>query len=75
MAALTPAQWMTRLEQANVVNSLENLKTFPRLRERIERGEVATHGAYFGVAEGELLIRDEKSGAFVPVGAAPLRGR
>jgi carbonic anhydrase len=60
------ADYITRLEQANVGNSLDNLKTFPRLRGLIERGEVAVHGAYFGVATGELLIRDEATGKFVP---------
>jgi carbonic anhydrase len=59
--------YLTRLEQANVGNSLDNLKTFPRLRQLIETGQVAIHGAYFGVATGELLMRDEKTGAFVPV--------
>jgi carbonic anhydrase len=61
--------YLTRLEQANVVNSLNNLLTFPRLRALIERGEIATHGAYFGVAKGELSVRDEASGSFVSMGA------
>jgi len=65
----SPSEYLTRLEQANVVNSLENLMTFPRLREQIERGEVAVHGAYFGVATGQLSVRDEKSGEFRPVAA------
>jgi carbonic anhydrase len=62
--------YLTRLEQANVANSLNNLKTFPRLRQLVESGQIATHGAYFGVATGELLMRDEKTGDFVPVAAA-----
>jgi carbonic anhydrase len=61
--------YLTRLEQANVANSLDNLRTFPGLRQLIERGEVVIHGAYFGVARGALLVRDEASGAFVPVTA------
>jgi carbonic anhydrase len=61
--------YLTRLEQANVGNSLDNLKTFPRLRQLIETGQVAIHGAYFGVATGELLMREEKTGEFVPVAA------
>jgi carbonic anhydrase len=61
--------YLTRLEQANVANSLDNLKTFPRLRKLIERGQVATHGAYFGVATGQLLVRDENTGAFVQIAA------
>ncbi|AXK82562.1 carbonic anhydrase [Pseudolabrys taiwanensis] len=65
--SLSPAEYLTRLEQANVVNSLNNLMTFPRLRKVIERGEVAVHGAYFGVATGQLSVRDEASGEFLPV--------
>src|SRR5262249_32494602 len=65
--ALTQDQYLARLEQANVANSLENLKTFPRLRKLIERGDVAVHGAYFAVATGELLVRDPATGEFLPV--------
>ena len=68
-AGLDPAEYLTRLEQANVVNSLENLMTFPRLAKMIERGMVGVHGAYFGVATGELSVRDVTTGAFVPVAA------
>jgi carbonic anhydrase len=62
------SDYLARLEQANVANSLDNLLTFPRLRKLVERGEVAIHGAYFGVATGELSVRDPTSSAFVPVG-------
>jgi carbonic anhydrase len=55
------------LEQANIVNSLDNLMTFPRLRKLIERGEVAVHGAYFGVANGQLSARDRVTGKFLQV--------
>jgi carbonic anhydrase len=59
--------YLTRLEQANVTNSLENLMTFPRLGKLVERRQVAIHGAYFGVATGQLSVRDDTTGAFVPV--------
>jgi carbonic anhydrase len=68
-SGLSWPDYLTRLEQANVVNSLNNLLTFPRLREFIEHGAIATHGAYFGVAKGELSVRDEASGAFVSMAA------
>ena len=67
--ALSQAEYLTRLEQANVVNSLDNLLTFPRLRKLIELGQVATHGAYFGVATGRLSARDPASGEFLPIAA------
>lgn len=61
------AEYLELLEQANVANSLNNLMTFPRLRKLIERGAVTVHGAYFGVATGELSVLDLKSGEFRPV--------
>ncbi|HKA75882.1 MAG TPA: carbonic anhydrase [Pseudolabrys sp.] len=64
---LSPADYLTRLEQANVLNSLENLMTFPRLRKLIERGQVVVHGAYFGVATGQLSVRDPSTGNFTQV--------
>jgi carbonic anhydrase len=63
------ADYLTRLEQASVANSLDNLLTFPRLRKLIERGQVMPHGAYFGVASGRLSVRDQASGEFRPVAA------
>jgi carbonic anhydrase len=67
--ALSPADYLTRLEQANVVNSLDNLMTFPRLRKLIERSEVAVHGTYFGVSNGQLSVRDQTTGKFIQVAA------
>lgn len=68
--AQSPADYLVRLEQANVVNSLDNLMTFPRLRKSIELGDVVLHGAYFGVATGDLSVLDPATGAFRPVGRA-----
>ena len=64
---MTPAEYIGRLERASVLNSLDNLMTFPRLAKLIEKGEVKTHGAYFGVASGDLSVLDKASGKFVPV--------
>jgi carbonic anhydrase len=61
------ADYLGQLERASVVNSLDNLMTFPRLAKLIERGHVAVHGAYFGVATGELSVLDRASGEFVSV--------
>jgi carbonic anhydrase len=67
---LSWTDYLARLEQANIANSLDNLRTFPRLRMLIERREIVTHGAYFGVATGRLSVRDEATGEFVQVAAA-----
>ena len=72
-AGLTPAEYLEKMEQASVVNSLDNLMTFPRLRKLIERGAVTLHGAYFGVARGELSVLDKSTGEFRPVAARDTR--
>jgi len=67
--SLPAAEYLMRLEQANIANSLANLMTFPRLAKLIERGKIATHGAYFGVATGELSTLDKTTGQFHRVAA------
>ena len=39
---LSPADYLTRLEQANIVNSLDNLMSFPRLATLIEKRQDRT---------------------------------
>ena len=56
-----------RLEFASVELSLQNLMTFPCVRILVERGKLALHGAYFGIAAGRLLVRDPDTGRFEPV--------
>ena len=63
------ADYLTRLEQASVIQTLDNLMTFPCVKILAERGRVALHGAYFGVATGQLSVLDRASGVFMPVAA------
>lgn len=68
------SDYVTRLEFAAIEHSLENLMTFPCVRILVERGKLALHGAYFGVADGVLMLRDPETGAFGPaVDAVPDR--
>ena len=57
----------TRLEQASIVMTLENLKTFPWIRRRVEAGGLALIGAYFDVATGRLSAHDPAAGGFAPI--------
>jgi carbonic anhydrase len=59
--------YLARLEQANISNSLDNLMTFPLLAKLIDKGKVTTHGAYFGVASGDLSVLDRATGDFAPI--------
>ncbi len=58
--------WIRDLEWAVVEYSLNNLMTFPAVRERVQAGKLILHGAYFGVATGVLFIRNAATGKFEP---------
>ncbi len=66
-----PDNYLARLEQASMLASLGNLKTFPFIRTRCEQGTLALHGAYFDVASGELTALDPASGLFAAVSSPP----
>jgi carbonic anhydrase len=59
--------YLRQLEFASVELSLRNLMTFPFVKAAVEEGALRLHGAYFGVASGKLLVRNEATGAFEPV--------
>ena len=68
--------YLTRMEHAMVSQSIENLMTFPFIAERVQAGTLQLHGAQFGVASGDLLVRDPETGDFKPIADAagqPLR--
>lgn len=54
-------------EQAAVQVSLDNLLTFPWVRERVQRNQLWLHGWYFDMDNGELLHHDSADGAFRPL--------
>jgi carbonic anhydrase len=65
--SVAPDNYLTRLEQASMLASLDNLRTFPFIRSRCERGQLTLHGAYFDVSTGELSALDPATGRFGPV--------
>jgi carbonic anhydrase len=60
-------EYIEQMEKASIVNTLDNLMTFPRVRTLVERSAILLHGAYFGVASGELLVLDKETVEFRPV--------
>ena len=50
--------YLTRLEQASISESLENLLTFPYVAAAVQSGALVLHGAYFDVATGEVFVRE-----------------
>ena len=71
LATMAGADEATRTrvcEQNAVLVSLENLTTFPWVRERVESGELQLHGWYIAIAEAKLSVYDGAQGKFESVG-------
>jgi carbonic anhydrase len=54
------------MEQAAVQVSLDNLRSFPCVREKEKRGELTLRGAFFAISDGVLHLLEEGSGRFTP---------
>lgn len=54
-------------EQWAISLSLENLMSFPWIRERVEAGKMALHGWYFDIDAGELLGYSPQTSSFAPL--------
>ena len=54
------------MEQEGVKVSLANLRSFPCVRAKEKAGELKLIGSFFAIADGQLHILDEASGAFSP---------
>jgi len=54
-------------EENAVLVSLENLTTFPWVRERVQSGDLQLHGWYVDIATPELCVYDGGAGKFIPV--------
>lgn len=44
--------------------SLQNLMTFPWVKDRVEKGDLSLHGWYFDIEEGNLYVHDESENVF-----------
>jgi carbonic anhydrase len=55
------------LGRAAIIESLANLRAFPYVRQAEAAGQLALHGAYFGVADGRLFGLQEATGEFLPL--------
>lgn len=53
------------LSQQNVLCQLESLKTYPIVRERLEKGELQLHGWWFDIKNADVYIYDDEKQSFV----------
>ncbi|MDR3608648.1 MAG: carbonic anhydrase [Oligoflexia bacterium] len=54
-----------RLSQLNVLEQILHLRTYPAVRERLERGELTLHGWWFDIAKADVYAYEEVSAGFV----------
>jgi len=62
--ASNPVNPQFALELEGIETSIENLMTFPFVREKVEAGTLAIYGAWFAIRHGELHWRNARTGRF-----------
>ena len=67
MADRPEAEQVRACEHGAIAQTLENLNTFPWIRERVERGELELHGWYFDIDAGDLLGYSPEKKRFAPL--------
>lgn len=60
--SLTP---LNQLSQINVLVQIENLKSYPVVRERLERGELRIHGWWFDITHADVYCYDPELNKFI----------
>jgi carbonic anhydrase len=58
---------LTALELECIKTSIKNLRTFPFVREREEKGRLSLHGAHFDIKTGALSVLNHSRGVFYPL--------
>jgi carbonic anhydrase len=61
------ADYLSRLGQASIIATMDNLKTFPWIKSRIDDRQLELLGAYFDVGTGDLTVYDSAARTFAPV--------
>jgi carbonic anhydrase len=60
----SPERQAKACEHASILVSLENLLTFPWIKERVDAGKLDLHGWYFDIESGNLYSYHPASGEF-----------
>ncbi len=55
------------VERQSVLNSIDNLKSYPWIKERVDAGELTLHGWWFDLESGDLWVTHPENGEFLPV--------
>jgi carbonic anhydrase len=62
---MTASERQTALERVSIRNSLDNLRTFPEIKQLEDSGKINLHGAWFDISTGELWVMDADTRDFI----------
>lgn len=62
-----PEVQLCACEEASILVSLENLMTFPWIRERLQQGSLMLHGWYFDLETGQMLAYNPYTAHYEPL--------
>ena len=57
------------VERRSILNSLDNLRSYPWVRDGIESGGLAVHGWWLDLHDGRLWVFHPETGTFLPIEA------
>ncbi len=57
-----------RMTEYNVLGQIENLKTHPSVRDRVQKGEIEIRGWVYDIGDGSIREAEPESGHFVLLG-------
>jgi carbonic anhydrase len=63
----TDADRLEALEKEGIKTSIKNLRSFPLVAEREEKGKLNLHGAHFDIKTGTLSVLSHSRGEFFPL--------
>ncbi len=64
---VTEEERISACEQQSIQISLDNLRTFPWIEDRILKGQIELHGWFYNLVSGKLLKFDETESAFFEI--------
>ncbi len=67
LAHKSSAERHTACEQASILQSLDNLLTYPWLKRKVEQGKLMLHGWYFDIGSGSLMAYSPRQQQFLPM--------
>lgn len=62
-----PQEQSHACEEASILVSLENLLTFPWIKERVQQGKLILHGWHFDIKTGKVMAYNPDLGHFEPL--------